>query len=106
MILQIPGGGDCRGEKDSACSGAIDRNWKKPYGCDEANMADRPEAIALEDEDPHAYVGAEAFPPIDTGRGPADEDLDPREGLTAEEEEEEEALASAGDEELSEAPDQ
>ena len=69
-------------------------------------MTDRPEAIALEDEDPLAYVGDEAFPPIDTGRGPADKDLDPPVGLTADEEEEEEALASVGDEELSETPDQ
>jgi hypothetical protein len=69
-------------------------------------MADRPQAIALEDEDPLAYVGAEAFPPTDTGRGPADEDLDPPVGLTAEEEEAEEALASVGDEEFSETPDQ
>jgi hypothetical protein len=55
-------------------------------------MNGRPEAIALEDEDSLAYVGDEAFPPMDTGRGPADEDLDPPEGLTAEDEEEEEAL--------------
>jgi hypothetical protein len=69
-------------------------------------MTDRPEAIALEDEDPLAYVGGEAYAPIDIGRGPADEDLDPAEGLTAEEEEEEDASASVGDEEFSETPDQ
>lgn len=38
---------------------------------------DEPEAIALEDEEPLAYIGEEAYAPLDTGRGPADEDLDP-----------------------------
>jgi hypothetical protein len=69
-------------------------------------MDDRPQAIALEDEDPLAYVGGEAYPPIDSGRGPADEDVDPPESLTPEEEEEEEASALVGDEEFSETPDQ
>lgn len=68
-------------------------------------MDDRPQAIALEDEDPLAYVGGEAYPPIDSGRAPADEDVDPPESLTAGEEEEEEASASVGDEEFSETPD-
>lgn len=84
----------------------IDSGRTKPYARAEVNVTDRPVAIALEDEEPLAYVGDEAFPPLDTGRGPADTDLDPPEGLTAEEEEEEEALASVGDEELSETPDQ
>lgn len=69
-------------------------------------MQDRPPAIALEDEDALAYVGGEAYAPIDTGRGPADEDVDPPKGLTPEEEEEEEASASIDDEEFSEMPDQ
>jgi hypothetical protein len=72
---------------------------------DESDMPsrpqDRPPAIALEDDDSHVHVGEEAYAPIDTGRGPADEDLDPPD-LTPEQEEEEEASASAGDEELSE----
>jgi hypothetical protein len=64
---------------------------------------DRQSAITLEDDDPLAYVGGEAFPPIDTGsRGPAGEDLDPAEGLTPEQLAEEEASASVGDLEFSE----
>ena len=38
---------------------------------------EEPEAVALEDEEPLAYIGEEAYAPLDTGRGPADEDLDP-----------------------------
>jgi hypothetical protein len=64
-------------------------------------MQDRPQQVALEDEDPHVYVGEEAYPPIDTGRAPADQDLNPP-SLTPEQEEEEEASASAGDEAFSE----
>jgi hypothetical protein len=63
---------------------------------------DRQSAITLEDDDPLAYVGGEAHPPIDTGRGPADEDLDPLKGVTPEQLAEEEASASVGDLEFSE----
>jgi hypothetical protein len=38
---------------------------------------ERPEAIALEDEEPLAYIGEEAYAPVDTGRGPALEDVEP-----------------------------
>jgi hypothetical protein len=37
----------------------------------------QPEAISLEDEEPLAYIGEEAYAPIDTGTGPAEEDLNP-----------------------------
>ena len=65
-------------------------------------MPDRQPAITLEDDDPPAYVGGEAFPPIDTGRGPAGDDLHPPEGVTPEQLAKEEASASAGDLEFSE----
>ena len=39
-------------------------------------MQDRKSAITFEDDDPLAYVGGEASAPVDTCRGPADEDLD------------------------------
>jgi hypothetical protein len=38
---------------------------------------EEPEAIALEDEEPLAYIGEEAYAPVDTGRGPADKDVVP-----------------------------
>jgi hypothetical protein len=47
---------------------------------------EKPEAIALEDEEPLAYIGEEVYAPLDTGRGPADDDLDPPD-LTEEEDE-------------------
>jgi hypothetical protein len=65
-------------------------------------MQDRQSAITLEDDHPLAYVGGEAFAPIDTCRGPVDEDLDPPEGLTPEQLAVEEASASHGDLEFSE----
>ncbi len=40
-------------------------------------MADERDAITLEDENPLEYVGEEADPPEDTGRGPSEEDLEP-----------------------------
>jgi hypothetical protein len=46
---------------------------------------DRPEAIALEDEEPLAYIGDEAYAPIDTGRGPAVEEIEPPELTEADE---------------------
>ena len=64
-------------------------------------MQDRQSAITLEDDDPLAYVGGEAFPPIDTGLGPASEDLDAPGGLTPEQLAVEEASASHGDLEFS-----
>jgi hypothetical protein len=65
-------------------------------------MQDRQSAITLEDDDPLAYVGGEASAPIDTGRGPAGEDLDAPEGLTPEQLAVEGASASVGDLEFSE----
>jgi hypothetical protein len=46
---------------------------------------DRPEAIALEDEEPLAYIGEEAYAPLDTGRGPAATDIEPPELTEADE---------------------
>jgi hypothetical protein len=65
-------------------------------------MQDRQSAITLEDDDPLAYVGGEAFPPIDMGLGPANEDLAAPAGLTPEQLAVEEASASYGDLEFSE----
>ncbi|HSC92969.1 MAG TPA: peptidoglycan-binding domain-containing protein [Gaiellaceae bacterium] len=42
-------------------------------------MADEPDAVTLEDDDQLSYVGEDADPPTDTGRGPSDEDLEPPE---------------------------
>jgi hypothetical protein len=47
--------------------------------------SDRPEAIALEDEEPLAYIGEEAYAPLDTGRGPAPADIEPPELTEADE---------------------
>jgi peptidoglycan hydrolase-like protein with peptidoglycan-binding domain len=40
-------------------------------------MADERDAFALEDENPLGFIGEEADPPGDTGRGPSEEDLAP-----------------------------
>jgi hypothetical protein len=65
---------------------------------DEPQAVD-PQAIALEDEDPLAYIGEEAEAPEDTGREPAEDDRDPPEDLTPEEDDEE-AYALLEDERL------
>jgi hypothetical protein len=73
----------------------------------DADMQDRPLAVALEDEDPLVYVGEQALAPPDTGREPDPADRNPPAGLTPEKEEEEEASASVEDGQVSkEVPEQ